>query len=386
MSTDPAVKEVSKEDSGHAFDEQRTKAYTMSYDDAEGSNQNVFFSVSEPLWADDGQAAHPKGTIVLFHGANEFSELYTDFIEQKTDDGFRVVTLDMPGSGRSSRDAQIGQNNLLHSDSLDEHSDAARKVINWVSKQDEYAVNPGGLHFVSSLTGSVAALDTISHLPAGSVESITCINPVFDTDFIDITPGFDGAAHNDADSSAEVIKITGQHLGSLREQFLKGSNTNYEDYSAQHDAAEKAAPAQWTNGYVNALEQGISEIDTSTFGNPEIMKVLKSNDITVGFIVDSKIDQLGGVDMDETMSWAKHAKNIGVDINVTEKNGYGPDLLFNPDTKGLVDSQINHTIQSGSPYIDIVDRLKTIHRVEWNQMDSSERQGLQSSVAKFNGV
>lgn len=345
----------------HALDNERSKAYQMSYADSEGENQKIFFSVSEPLWAKNEKAGHPKGTIVLFHGPNERSELYTDFIHQKTDEGYRVVAFDMPGSGLSSKDAQVGQENLLHVDSMDECADAARKVINFVQNEEAYKVNPGGIHFVSSSAGSIVALKTIEGLPASTVSSITQVNSVFDVDPDLYLSGRDPVATIDTsmNTTQEIVAATGSNLEKLREQFEGVNNP----------------PARWTESYVKALEEGAEDLDTHYVGTPEIIETLARNNVSVGIIYDRDID--GFFDADDTTAWIKDARSNGVSVEVTEKNGYGPDLLFNPDTKGDVDSAIDQTVHKGSVYVDVVDKLKTVHRVEWNQMPKAERQEMQ---------
>ncbi|WP_082233542.1 alpha/beta hydrolase [Halobacillus massiliensis] len=69
----------------------------------------------------------PKATVVIVHGAFEHSKRYTHIINKLNEDGYSVITGDLPGQGES--DGKKG-----HIISFDEY---LHKVMEWINKANE---------------------------------------------------------------------------------------------------------------------------------------------------------------------------------------------------------------------------------------------------------
>lgn len=336
--------EVSSAD--HALGD-NTQGYILNYE-----KKDVFFTVTDPDWS------VPKGTIVYFHGPNEFSDLLGDQIENWTDAGYRVVTLDMPGAGRSSRDAEVGSQNLLHMESIDERVEATTRVLEAVDA--EYTSTPGGLHFVTNSTGNVVAMNVLNDLPAGSVQSLSAVSPVFDVDIwgsdLRRNPVFTADPDYAADQTSEVVSYTGEHLSALRSEFFRNNG-------------QSITATPWSKAYFNTTAAGVFDIKHHS---TEYVNVLKRNGVEVAFIYDSEIDHI--FDADNTKSWAR---SNYVDATLTTMDGDGVDLIYNPERSGDVLKAIESNIQSASPFVALIDKLRTVHRDEWNQMSQEDRQSIQ---------
>ncbi|MCB1532819.1 MAG: alpha/beta fold hydrolase [Alphaproteobacteria bacterium] len=360
--------QVSRNQINYAFNEDITKAYLTPYTSADGASGKVFFTVSEPEWARDDAKAYPRGTLAFIPGPNETAETYMDKIEEFTDAGFRVVTMDLPGTGYSSRDAVVGQENVLHIASVQQYSDAVQKVLNEVDAL--YDKTPGGLTLVSSSLGSVVAQEVLRDMPAGTVNSYVAVNPVHDMDFKNygilpsnnfrqrLIPYDVDSIDPYADSKDDIVRLTGKYLEAL---------TNDD-------------PARWTRGYTDVFAKAVSanRSDRDVF-----FRLLKNNDINVGVVYDDEIDGLFDAhDYFEfdTLNWSEEAQASGIDIVRSELGGEGPDLLFNPKRADEVNGAILSTMRRGSLFVDLTEKLKTVHRVEWDQVPASARKELQKAL------
>jgi pimeloyl-ACP methyl ester carboxylesterase len=362
MSTDKAIVEAATHELGG-----KTQGFNLKYD-----SKNIFFTVTDP---DYGK---PKGTLVYFHGPNEFSELLGDQIEKWTDAGYRVVTMDMPGAGLSSKDSEIGSESLLHIDSFGDATKAAEKVLLHV--QNKYGTKEGNLmHFVSNSAGSLVALNTMRALPAGTVGSWTAISPVFDidldydqyTDRDDDDPKYDEDGLMD---KAHVNEMSGAHLTAKRDDFLK--------YSAHRNRSD----GPWTTGYFNAMANAIEEVDDQ---RGEILSVVKRNNIKLAFVLDSNEGSIynadawndwQGIDGVTASQWAK-ASGLK-DLKITDMKNAGTDLGYNPERAGEVLAAVDGNTERSSAKIWLVNRLKTVFRDEWNHLKPEERRNIQNILLK----
>lgn len=338
----------------------------------------IYFTVSKNNWSD-----RARGTFMIYAGAYEHSNMLKDHIEQLTDAGFDVVTLDMPGTGQSFRHAEVGTTDLNHMASYEERVQAAKHVMQYY--QDNFANGQEAqFHALTSGNGSVDFLKTLVETEAGTTKSVTMVNPHFDVDVnaygadtyesdgnIFTKSRFDAEPASELDGKDrlgtqigknEIVEFVGPHVA----QHFKDAN-----------GAQKL-PAS-TNSYFNTYAKGVEEVQDKP---KSYVDALKNNNVRITAIYDGQNDsnpiRSRFNDEEYTLEWFEEN---GLDAHPSNFEGAGAGLLYSAEH---IDAVLNNAIlnaEHSSPRARIIGQIKNIDEYEWeSSLTRAELKELQKTL------
>lgn len=132
----------------------------------ETEHGEIFYTITEP-------EKESIGTKFIVHGASECSELYDDQIKQFVSEGYRVVTLDLPGHGRSYRMDDINSREPTnHIHNFTRYTESLNAVFFQVKK--DYGLNdPKRISIIAHSAGAHPVFNFVANLGNKAEEFIS---------------------------------------------------------------------------------------------------------------------------------------------------------------------------------------------------------------------